>query len=308
MYSPYSDLRLLRRDVRPTLRVVVDQMSMRTACVRSSFEVDDRDYDERAHARIRHPAEQRQRAVLVEVLVEVAALRALDAGRAAALARAALEQPHGVGDPALELLEAALGDADAARVPVVDEDGRRAGVRVDVRREAADVPAVAHRPERQQRDHRVLGGVQRREQRRHLLEPVELACARHVPDRLGLERRRRQVERDRRDASPGRGCPSAGSATTCSVTETRPNVELEPAAGARRAAAPRCRSTVSFFTCVYQSPRERLDDGAPRRRGRARGRATARRGGGRPRPRGRSSTRARARRCRAPCRCSRRRR
>ena len=61
-----------------------------------------------------HPVEQRQRAGLVERLVQVAALRTLDARRAAALAGAALEQPNGVGDPALELGEAALGDADPA--------------------------------------------------------------------------------------------------------------------------------------------------------------------------------------------------
>src|SRR5213596_181621 len=78
--------------------------------------------------RFRHPAQKRQRAALVQQLVEVAALRALHARGAAALARAALEHPHRVGDPALELVEAALGDADAARVPVVDEDRRRAGV------------------------------------------------------------------------------------------------------------------------------------------------------------------------------------
>src|SRR3954471_13481222 len=89
----------------------------------------------------RHSAQKRQRAHLVEIVVEVAALRALHARRAAALARAAVEQANRVGDPALELLEAALRDPDAARVPVVDEDGRHPGVRVDIRREAADVPA-----------------------------------------------------------------------------------------------------------------------------------------------------------------------
>src|SRR5581483_9884140 len=101
-------------------------------------------------ARFRQPAEERQRAVLREMLVQVAALRALDARGAAVVARAAVEELHGVRDPALELREPALGDADAAGVPVVDEDRRQSRVRVDVRREAADVPAVAHRPERQQ--------------------------------------------------------------------------------------------------------------------------------------------------------------
>src|ERR1700758_1904426 len=82
---------------------------------------------------IRHPLQKCEGAGLVEVLVEVAALRALHAGRATALARAAGEQLGRVGDPALELLEATGGDADAARVAVVDEDGRRAGIRVEVR-------------------------------------------------------------------------------------------------------------------------------------------------------------------------------
>src|SRR5438270_7335005 len=65
-------------------------------------------------AAFRHAAQQCPRAVLVEPFVQVAALRALDARGAAVLARAPLEHPHRVGDPALELLEAALGDADAA--------------------------------------------------------------------------------------------------------------------------------------------------------------------------------------------------
>src|SRR4051794_5990886 len=143
--------------------------------------------------RFRHPLEHCQRPGFVEPFVEVPALRALDAGGASVLARAAFEHAHGVCDPALELLEAALGDADAAGVAVVDEHRRLARVLVDVRREAADVPAVAHRPEREDRDHRVLGGVQGREQRRHLLEPVQMRRAGDVPDRLRLERRRGEV-------------------------------------------------------------------------------------------------------------------
>src|SRR5919198_5393368 len=108
-----------------------------------------------------HPLEQRERSGLVERLVEIAALRALDAGRAAPFAGAAGEQLHRVLDPALECGEAAFGDADAARVAVVDEDRRPPGLEVEVRREAADVPAVAHPPPRQERDQRMLGRVQR---------------------------------------------------------------------------------------------------------------------------------------------------
>src|SRR3954447_19831709 len=134
--------------------------------------------------------QEAQRAVLVEHVVQIAALRALNAGRAAARARAAAEQSRRVADPALELLEAALGDPDAAGVTVVDEDGRKPGLGMDVRREPTDVPAVAHRPERQQRDQRVLRGVQRPEELRHLLEPGQVPCLRHEPDRLRREGRR----------------------------------------------------------------------------------------------------------------------
>src|SRR4029079_17064035 len=80
------------------------------------------------------PPQQRQRARLVEEVVQVAAFRALHARRAAGLARAALEQPRRVLDPALDPLEAALGDPDPAGVAVVDEDRRPAGLRMDVRR------------------------------------------------------------------------------------------------------------------------------------------------------------------------------
>src|SRR3954468_14234789 len=115
-------------------------------------------------ARIRHPRQQFQGARLVEELVQVSALRALDAGGTAALARAARQQLDGVGDPALELVEAARRDSDSTGVAVVDADRRRGRAEVEVRREAADVPAVAHRPQRQQRDERVLGRMEGREQ------------------------------------------------------------------------------------------------------------------------------------------------
>ena len=220
------------------------------------------------------------------------------------LARAALEHAHRVGDPALELVEAALRDADAAGMAVVDEDRRLAGVLVDVRREAADVPAVAHRPERQERDHRVLGGVERGEQRRHRLEAVEVPRARDVPDRLGLERRRGQVELhgvDRRLVADALTLVGDDLLGHRDATER----EARGRAAARRAAAPRCRST-SPSSPACTSRRRTARRSRAVRAGRARARATARPGGGRPRPRARSSTRARARRCRAANRSSRR--
>ena len=94
-----------------------------------------------------------------------------------------------------KLSKPALGDPDPARVAVVDEDGRAAGLEVQVRGETADVPAVAHRPERQERDQRVLRRVQGAEQLRHLLDPVEQVVAGAEPDGLGLEGRGRQHER-----------------------------------------------------------------------------------------------------------------
>ena len=57
--------------------------------------------------------------------------------------------------------EAQARDAHAARVPVVDEHGRAAGLLVEGGGQAADVPAVAHGDQRQHGDLRVLGGVQR---------------------------------------------------------------------------------------------------------------------------------------------------
>src|SRR5207244_13063231 len=68
-----------------------------------------------------------------------------------------------------ELLEAGEGgprDAYPSRVAVVDEDRRRARLVVEVGRQPADVPAVAHRQQRQHRDLRVLRRVQRAEDRK----------------------------------------------------------------------------------------------------------------------------------------------
>ena len=138
---------------------------------------------------------QLQRPLLVQRFVEVAALGALHAGGAAGLAGALGDQPLGVAEQALELLVAAQGDPDPAGVAVVDEDRRAAGLEVDVGREAADVPAVAHRDQRQHRDLAVLGRVQGAEQdvgRQRAAEPV----GQHVPERLGGELLLGQLQRD----------------------------------------------------------------------------------------------------------------
>jgi hypothetical protein len=80
---------------------------------------------------VEHPPQECQGAGLVERLVQVAALRALHAGGTAALAGAAGEQLRGVLGPPVEGLETPLGDADAARVAVVDEDRRPPGLEVE---------------------------------------------------------------------------------------------------------------------------------------------------------------------------------
>ena len=90
----------------------------------------------------------------------------------------------------------ALGEAGAARVPVVHEDRGLPGVGVQRCREPADVPAVARREQRQQPDGGVLGGMRR---------PGDVPAAtpgrgegllgQRPPDRTGAQGPRRQVER-----------------------------------------------------------------------------------------------------------------
>ena len=78
---------------------------------------------------------------------------------------------------------------------VVDEDRRPSRLGVRVGGQAADVPAVAHREQRQHRDLRVLGRVQRPEQRLQRHARAEHARVELVPQRLGLEVRRGKLER-----------------------------------------------------------------------------------------------------------------
>ncbi len=139
-------------------------------------------------------------------------------------------------------VEAALGDPDAAGVAVVDEHRRRAGVGMEVRREAADVPAVAHRPERQERDERVLGGVEGREEQRHRLEPFELV-------RLGA---RTRPPRCRTSSAAGRAGQSRASSRPRPLSSGSRRPVRSPRrgrrrargrVGARRAAAPRSPSS-----------------------------------------------------------------
>src|SRR6478672_3337705 len=148
---------------------------------------------QRTCSELQHPCHHLGGAALRQRLVEVAALGRLHARRAARLARALADEAVGVADERVEVAKALQRDPDAPRVPVVDEDRRAPGLRVEVGRQAADVPAVAHGQQREHGDLGVLGGVQRAEQDlvRELFEEV---LAQLVPQRLRGERVRRQVD------------------------------------------------------------------------------------------------------------------
>src|SRR5947209_19699569 len=111
------------------------------------------------------PGEQLNRSGLVQWLVEVSALRRLDAGGTTRAAGTFVDQAVGVVDEALERGVALAGYPDAARMAVVDEDRRAACLVVVGGREPADVPAVAHRDQWEDRDLGVLGSVERSLQR-----------------------------------------------------------------------------------------------------------------------------------------------
>ncbi len=124
-------------------------------------------------------------------------------------ARALGDQPLRVAAQLLEARERRARDADAARVPVVDEDRRHAGLRVEVGRQPADVPAVAHRDQRQHGDLRVLGRVQRAEQR---LERKFLRAARPRRARTTAPGSRSSSAAARAPPGrPGRGRTGAGA-------------------------------------------------------------------------------------------------
>ena len=184
--------------------------------------------------------EQPDRPGLVERVVLVAALGRLDARRAALGAPARPRWSRGSRSATPRAArKPALGEAGAAGVAVVDEDGQQAGVRVQGRRDPADVPAVAGREERQQADRAVLGGVR---------------GARAGRPRPGRPRRARasgtvhhtaQVRRVRSGRSSG-SSPSTSppgwrrlrNDTTWWETSTSPNDSRQPAPVAR-APAPR---------------------------------------------------------------------
>jgi hypothetical protein len=108
-----------------------------------------------------HRGEEGEGTRLVEWFVPAAALRALDARRAARRAWALPDHAEGGLDVAAPGPEPQLGDAGASGVAVVDEDRRPPGLRGVRRRHAADVAAVADREQGQDPNPRVLRRVHR---------------------------------------------------------------------------------------------------------------------------------------------------
>ena len=189
-----------------------------------------------------------------------------------------------------------LRDAHAAGVAVVDEHRRAQRLRMDVRREPADVPAVAHREQREHRDQRVLGRVQRAEQ--VAADLLHQLVRRHEPERARLELPHGQIERDGVEAPLlGQAAPLVGDHLVAHLDDAVGELDAaaqlgldERAHDARLGLAPRLRVPGAV---------ERRDERDAVGRGRASRRGTSRRGAGRRRPRARSRTRAPARACRA---------
>src|SRR5690606_24289026 len=129
------------------------------------------------------------RTALVQGIVAVAALGGLDAGRAPGVAFAGRDGLPGGRQPGAGGVEGPLGEAGAARVTVVDEDGGQQRVRVERHRDTADVPAVARREQRQHADRGVLRRVQgAAEDLRVDPGPVQLVLGDRPPHGAGAQR------------------------------------------------------------------------------------------------------------------------
>ena len=90
------------------------------------------------------------------------------------------------GREAFKIMETLARDADSAGVAVVQKDRRRARLPVEFGREAADVPAVAHREERKQGDEAVFGGMQG-SQDVGWLDILKQLLLKRKPQAIGLE-------------------------------------------------------------------------------------------------------------------------
>ncbi len=207
-------------------------------------------------------AQEGERAGLVEQLVQVAALRALHAGGAAVARTGSRRASPPCRRPSPRT---ARSRARRCRRRRHGRRRRRRSARpcleVEVRREAADVPAVAHRPERQERDQRVLGGVQRSEQLRHRARAPRAAAARGRtrPPRSRTSSAAGRAGRSRSSSRPR--LPSAGRRRPA-PSPRRGRRRARARAAARRAAAPRSAVVVSFFDLRVPVAGERLDERA----------------------------------------------
>ncbi len=93
-------------------------------------------------------------------------------------------------------VEGGASDADAAGVAVVDEDRGGARLRMNVRGQTADVPAIAHGDQGEDGDLRMLGRVQRAEERLEWQILGERAGVELEPESLRGEAAGRQLEAD----------------------------------------------------------------------------------------------------------------
>ena len=208
-----------------------------------------------------------------------------DAGRAArttsssatapALSRGSLPLPH-LGDwthegqpvaqpqpprasrvarqPVAERLVRPLGEAGASRVAVVDHDRRQAGVGVERRRDAADVPSVRGRDERQHPDRGVLRRVGRARAPRPRRPPppraTPVAWSTRPPSSSACGG---QVERVGADDLPGRQPPQERRHLAASPGPSRSS----PDRARGRAVGARMVNSLTDWACVDQpgSPR-----------------------------------------------------
>src|SRR5437667_4926905 len=103
----------------------------------------------------------------------------------------------------------------------------------------------------------MLGCVQRPEELRHLVQALELLRLREVPDRLGVERRRRHVERDGLDRLAAAGLALVGDDLLGDRDAAEGELEPEAALRAERLLDRRGRLLLRLRVPVAA---ERLDD------------------------------------------------
>ncbi len=140
--------------------------------------------------------QNRERTLLAEGFVAVAALGGHDARGAARLAFAGLDHVRGRADPCGGTLKSAFGEARAALGTVVHEDRGFFGIGVQCGGNATDVPPVARHEQGKHRDLGVLGGVQSAGEVGFLEAPrVEEVSGDLEPHGFRHERARGKVER-----------------------------------------------------------------------------------------------------------------